>query len=332
LTAVYNAEAFLERSLRTLLAQTYRDFEALVIDDGSEDGSAAVVETLAESDSRIRLIRQANAGVSGALNRGLGEARGELIALLDHDDLWHPTKLERQIEALDRDHRVGFVGCYSTLVDEEGRSVGWRFGSSAHGDVYRRMLFCDLVAGGSVALVRRAAFEQAGSFDPAPEIAGRSDWDMWLRIARSWHYASVDDSLVGYTRSPRNYSRDYPKMLAAGEAVLAKAAASDPGLDPATVDRALARDAFGIFCLCIADGEVAAARTCMRRSLSLSWRPVVLSPKRWGGVLGLALASLLPRAVFDRLWGIVARFSFGLGYRQSFLASASARKIPSARP
>lgn len=330
-TAAYNAEAFLERTLRTLLTQTYGDFESIVVDDGSTDRSAEIVERLALGDPRVRLIRQDNGGVAAALNRGLDAARGELVAFLDHDDLWHPTKLARQVEEIDRDPHVGLVGCYSTLVDPQGRGVGWRFGSPAHGDVYREMLFCDLIAGGSVALARRAAIEAVGGFDPAPEIAGRSDWDMWLRIARSWRVRSVDATLVGYTRSERNYSRDYQKMLDAGRAVLAKAAAGDANLDDRTLQRAAARDAYGIFCLCLADAQVEAARACLIRSLALSWRPVVLAPKRWIGVAGLALATVLPRDVFAGIWRTVVRFRFGPGSRRFDRGPGAAETAVSSR-
>lgn len=317
-TAAYNGEQFLERTLRSLQAQSFRDFEALVIDDGSTDGSAAIVESFARRDPRIRLLRQQNEGIAKALNHGVREARGELIAFLDHDDLWHPDKLVRQVREFDRSDAVGLVGCYSTLIDEDGRNLGWRFGTSAKGDVYREMLSCDLVGGGSVALLRRAAVDEVGFFDSDPRISGRSDWDMWLRIVRSWEYVGIEEVLVGYTRCPTNYSRDYEKMLAAGEAVLAKAAAIDPEIDSATLERALARDAFGILCLCLADGAFAEGRACLRRSLSFSWAPVLSSPRRWGGVFALAAATLLPRALFDRLWGAVARWAFGFRFRERF--------------
>ena len=319
ITTVHNAASFLEPTLRSLLAQTFRDFEAIVVDDGSTDASAALVEHLAAGDSRIHLIRQANAGVADALNRGLVESRGQFIAFLDHDDLWHPGKLARQVELLERDETVGFVGCYSALLDAGHRHLGWRFGHAAQGNVYRRMLFCDLVAGGSVVLVRRTAFEQAGCFDHAPEIEGRSDWDQWLRLSRSWNYAMVEEPLVGYTRRPSNYSSDYQRMIQAGEAVLTKAAACDPNLDGQTIRRALSRDAFGIFCLCFADREPEEARKILRRSGSLSWRPVLLSPKRWVVLLLFALSSPLPQDAFERLWRVVARTAFKLTPGQAFM-------------
>jgi glycosyltransferase involved in cell wall biosynthesis len=179
---VYNAENFLKPTIQSLLTQTYQNFEAIIVDDGSKDASMEIVERLAASDQRIRIFRQKNTGVAGALNRGLQESRGEFIAFLDHDDLWKADKLARQLACFEMDESLGLVGCYSALIDSCGTCLGWRFGTAASGNVYRRMLFCDLVAGGSVAMVRKTAFEQSGHFDSALEIQGRSDWDQWIRI------------------------------------------------------------------------------------------------------------------------------------------------------
>jgi len=319
ITAVFNAESFLEPTLRSLLAQTFRDFEAIIIDDGSQDSSIELIEQMAGNDARIRVFRQANSGIAGALNRGLQESRGALIAFLDHDDLWQPDKLACQVECLDRDETVGFVGCYSALINPEGRCLGWRFGTAAWGDVYRRMLFCDLVAGGSVPLVRKEAFEEAGPFDPSPELQGRTDWDQWIRLSRCWKYATVEKTLVGYTRRSSNFSRDFQRMADAGKAVLSKAAVSDPDFDQRTLQRAQARDTFGIFCMGFADGEISSIGSLLRQSLSLSWRPVLLSPRRLL-VVGLFLvAKILPNALFRRFWQLVARVTFRLNPGEPFL-------------
>ncbi|WP_299464586.1 glycosyltransferase family A protein [uncultured Gimesia sp.] len=322
ITAVYNAEHFLANTLRSLLGQTYEDFEAVVIDDGSSDASLEIVERFAADDDRIRVFSQANSGVAGALNRGLRESRGEFIAFLDHDDLWKPEKLALQLDCFERDESLGFAGCYSALVNPDGHCLGWRFGSAASGDVYRKMLFCDLVGGGSVAMVRRAAFDQAGLFDPRPEIRGRSDWDQWIRIARSCTFATVEKTLVGYTRGASNYSRDYRQMVRAGAAVLAKAALGDPDLDTRTLVRARARDTFGIFCMAFADGEFGSASGLLRQSISFSWRPLMFSPRRLLVVALFLVAKITPRARFEALWRWVASAVFGLTPGEPFLIDA----------
>jgi glycosyltransferase involved in cell wall biosynthesis len=305
--------------LRSLLAQTYSDFEAIIVDDASNDASVKLVERIAADDARIRIFRQAHTGVAGALNHGLRESRGELVAFLDHDDLWHPDKLARQVACLDKDESVGFVGCYSALIDTEGRNLGWRFGTAASGKIYRSMLFRDVIAGGSVPLVRKTAFEQAGLFDHSVEIQGRSDWDQWIRIARSCKYAMVEEILVGYTRRSSNFSRNYQQMLEAGSAVIHKNAPSDLMLDRKSLARALARDSFGIFCIAFADGEIASSGRILRRSLALSWSPVLLSPRRLLVVALFLAAKILPHAQFYKFWRFTAPVVFGLTPGEAFL-------------
>lgn len=312
ITTLYNAESFLSATLRSLLAQTFTDYEAIIVDDGSTDGSADLARRLTVDDPRFRVIQQPNQGYPRAVNRGLAESRGTFVAFLDHDDLWRADKLERQLQCFERNPNVGFVGCYSALLDPNLRCTGWRFGSPEYGSVYSTMVFCDLVAGGSVPLVRRQALEQAGLFDPAPEVLGRSDWDQWLRLSRHAEFAMVEEVLVGYTRRASNFSADYRRMIDAGEAVLAKASTADPSLDAATLRRARARDAFGIFCLCLADGQFDDAAHILRHSLSIAWAPVLLAPRRWGVLSLFLLARAIPERIYTRIWRSVARTMFGI--------------------
>lgn len=325
ITTVYNAEPFLEATLGSLLAQTFTEFEAIVVDDGSTDGSAAIVARLADRDPRIRLIRQRNAGYSRAANRGLEAARGELIGFLDHDDLWRPEKLQRQVERLDRDPRAGLVSCLSALVDDRGRCTGWRFGARAEGDVYRDMRFCDLVAGGSVPLIRADVLERCGGVDPDPQVLGRSDWEFWLRVSRHTRFTTVPEVLVGYARRPENMSGDYQRMVDAGAAVLDKAAAIDPELRGDTLRRARARDGFGVFCLAFADGQTGQAAEILRRSWSISPAPVLKSPRRWAILVLFALARVLPSPMYRPLWAIAARTMFGVRPGEPFLGGPAGR-------
>jgi glycosyltransferase involved in cell wall biosynthesis len=310
LIAAFNAAAFIEATLESALGQTFGDFEVLVIDDGSRDDTADVVRRVAASDPRLRLIVQENRGLSGTRNRGIAEAHGSLIAFLDHDDLWHPEKLALQVALLDARPRTAVVSCHSALIDTEHRCLGWRFGGDANGDVYAEMLVWDIVSGGSVTLVRRDALEAVGPFDETLLI--REDWDMWIRLARRYEFATVPRVLVGYTRSAASSSRDYERLAEEGVRVLDKARRDDPGFDDARYRFCLARDLFATASFCAVDGHTALAWRYVGRSLALTPAPVVRSPRRVALVGVLGLRTILPRGAFQRVFAWLNRLSFQL--------------------
>ena len=322
LVAAYNSERFLERTLHSALAQTFTDFEVLVVDDGSSDGTAALVRDMMVRDARLRLIVQANQGLSASHNRGIAESRGELIAFLDHDDLWHPEKLAAQVACFDADPRVGVVSCYSEILDDDGRSAGWRLGGDANGDVYAEMLEWDMVSGGSVVLVRRSALDAAGPFDTTLRI--RDDWDMWIRLARRVHFATVPRTLVGYTRRPSNESRDAVRMADEGRRVLAKAAADDPSLSRSLLRTHEARDLVAVTSFCTIDGQTALAWRYLIASLRCSPLPVLRSPKRWGLVAALMLQTILPRGLYVAIVGLVSSWLWASRAGRPFLDEGTA--------
>src|SRR5437868_3696326 len=123
LVPAYNAEATLAESLRSALASSYSNLEVVLVDDGSTDATIAVAEAFARDDGRVRLFRQPHGGVSAALNFGFDQIRGDLVARLDSDDLWHPTKLEKQVELMTADPAVGLTYTFVRYVDASGRVV-----------------------------------------------------------------------------------------------------------------------------------------------------------------------------------------------------------------
>jgi glycosyltransferase involved in cell wall biosynthesis len=197
LLAVKDGEPWVERAIASVLEQTFRDFELLVVDDGSTDGTAAIAE--GTGDPRVRVIRnERNIGQVPSLNRGLREARGEYIARLDHDDWCLPTRLERQVEVLDRDASVGLVGCWLRLVDAEGRPVG---AMHATLDSFVEFLYATLVmrvlVSHPAAMYRREPVLEAGGYD---ETTGPSeDKDLWRKLAlRRIEARIVPEELVVY--------------------------------------------------------------------------------------------------------------------------------------
>ena len=120
---VYNAEGFVEAAARSILDQTFTDLELIAVDDGSTDGSGAILDRLAAADPRLRIVRRPNTGVTGALNDGLAAARAPLIARMDADDVSAPTRLEKQLAYLDAHPDIGLLGCAWTTCPADGRRI-----------------------------------------------------------------------------------------------------------------------------------------------------------------------------------------------------------------
>jgi glycosyltransferase involved in cell wall biosynthesis len=292
----YQSESRIGRTLARLRKQTFSEFEIVVVNDGSTDETARLVRQAMAADARIRLVEQRNAGIAAARNRAIEESHGEIVAFLDDDDLWHPQKLELQLARLDGIRDAAVVTCFSALVDHQGQLLGWQFGGMSEGDVYREMLEWDMVSGGSVALVRRSALEESGGFDTS--LPDRADWDLWIRLARRHAFACVPRILVGYTRRAGSVSRTYERMAEHGRRVLAKARLDDPSISDRDYDAFLARDLFGVACLCLTDEEYSAAWRFLSRAFRRSPRMVLARPRRLGVMWMLALASVLPARVY----------------------------------
>lgn len=118
----YNSITYLPATLDSVLRQTFADFEVFIVDDGSSDNTAAWGSQI--QDRRVQLMTQANQGTCAARNTGIALAQGEYIAFLDADDLWHPTKLAKQVRYLDEHPEVGLVYTWTALIDPEGRPTG----------------------------------------------------------------------------------------------------------------------------------------------------------------------------------------------------------------
>jgi glycosyltransferase involved in cell wall biosynthesis len=190
----YNRADLLPRALESVLAQTFRDFELLVVDDGSTDSTAELVKKY--SDSRIRLLSQpSNMGVSAARNRGLREARGELVAFIDSDDEWLSRKLEEQVSFFrEAENDVGLVYCGSWTTGDPGgerRDVPrWE------GELGEILTLSNPIHATSGVMVRRNVVKEVGFFDE--EIPAIEDFDYWTRIARRYRVGSMEEVLVRY--------------------------------------------------------------------------------------------------------------------------------------
>lgn len=191
---LYNKALHIERALRSVLAQSFQDFEIVVVNDGSIDGSAAVVEGI--SDSRIRLIHQANAGVSVARNRGVAESRYELVAFLDADDEWLPEFLESVAVAVQRDPEVGVVFTNLRLSSVEKPWLPLCRGGRLE-DYFVFFVACrGHGMSSSSVLIKKDVLQRVGGF-PLHQTHGE-DIDTWARLAWEVPIAYVPEVLVVY--------------------------------------------------------------------------------------------------------------------------------------
>jgi glycosyltransferase involved in cell wall biosynthesis len=233
----FNAAAFIERTIDSVLTQGFDDLEVIVVDDGSSDDTGDVVSALGAS---VTLVPGPGRGVSSARNAGVRLSKGEYIAFMDHDDLWEPGKLRRQVEALDADPRAGLVFTQARLV--EGGTLTRVFpeipdDGSFIDKAYENLVHENYVPMSSV-MVRRDALpglDGAGPFDP--ELHLSEDWDLWLRIAERHKIVFIPEPLTRYVIVPGRATERIADMRLEDLAVFLKQIQANPWLESSDAKR-----------------------------------------------------------------------------------------------
>ena len=199
---VFNGASALRDAIDSVLAQTHQNFEILVIDDGSSDGSAKVARDV--GDPRITVQSFANGGISTARNRGIALARGEYLSFLDHDDLWSPDKLQSQIAALEANPQAGVAYSFTYHTDAEGNVLHRGFEEIVEGDVLEALFVRFLLQCGSNGLVRRQDCEAVDGFDDSLFLS--EDYDFYIRLAERCQFALVPEHQIFYRSYPESAS------------------------------------------------------------------------------------------------------------------------------
>ncbi len=234
LMPTYNRACYVGHAIRSVLQQTFGDFELLVLDDGSTDDTETVVRAI--TDPRVRYVRCPHRGISATLNTGVRLARGRYIARLDSDDEWLPEMLATETAVLAVQPEVGLVYARAQAMDAAGHPLAITRGYPLRfpDDALRSMLVDDSTCNIAV-VVRRTCLDQAGLFDEA--FLAHEDWDMWLRVACRSRFAFVDAVLARFRLHDANLTGPasplFTQLLETRPRVLDKAFA-DPNLPPAS--------------------------------------------------------------------------------------------------
>ena len=221
---VYNGEKTIKETIKSVLNQTFTDFELIVVDDGSQDSTLEVLDSI--KDSRLKVLSFPNLGVSASRNRGLERATGEFISFLDADDLWTPDKLEAQLKALQENPQADVAYSWSDWIDESGQFLRAGGHITVNGNAYEKLLVRDFVESGSNPLIRRQALDEVGGFDQS--VTPAEDWDMWLRLAARYQFVTVPYPQILYRISPNSASFNVWKMEAGSLKVIERNFAQAP--------------------------------------------------------------------------------------------------------
>ncbi|MDQ2094939.1 glycosyltransferase family 2 protein [Rhodalgimonas zhirmunskyi] len=287
----YNAAVTLSETLESLMAQTFRDMEIVVVDDGSTDKTAQIAQFYVRRDPRIRVVNQINRGLAGARNSGIAAARGEVIGFCDADDLWRPEKLATHIAHLKASPEVGLSYSGSALIDEDSRLLGHAQRPRLHRVNAAHVFKRNPIGNGSAPVIRRAVLD-AIAWRPATETL--RDWvfdetfrqsediECWLRIAllTDWIIEGVPGLLTEYRVNSTGLSANVSAQLASWERMVAKLRPAAPSFFARHEATARAYQLRYLARRAISSGDGETALDHVTRAFTESRRPLIEEPLR----------------------------------------------------
>jgi glycosyltransferase involved in cell wall biosynthesis len=272
----FNAEQFLKATLASVQAQTYRNIEIILIDDGSTDSTGLILEEAAQEDPRVRVLHQANLGVAAARNRGLTEARGELIAPLDADDVWHPQYLALQVAQL-QNAASDVAVSYAWFVNIDANGMFTGCGSQNELRHKQEVLLAQMngnfIGNASSTVIRRKAIEKIGGYDVSLHARGAQgceDQALYIALAQNWNYTFVPKYLIAYRRHVGSMSQDHEKMVLSQALLLSDLHRLHPDLPGLSLYRAISTAYEGFLSTAIRRKQWRKVKEVINRCWSLS--------------------------------------------------------------
>lgn len=301
---VYGVEKYIGVTVQSVLEQTYKNFELLIVDDGSLDKSIEICQQF--TDPRIQIIRQENQGVCSARNTGIRHARGEYLAFLDGDDLWLPKKLEKHVEHLENSPAVGVSFSRSAFIDEAGEPLGIYQMPKLKEISPPLILRRNPIGNGSVPVIRREVFAaikyQDCYFDE--QLRHFEDVECWLRIAlkTDWKIEGIPEALTLYRVNSKGASTNLVKQIEDLEKVLEKTRSYAPDLIAQYGNAAKAYELRKLSRWAVRLKAAPTAVEMAHQALSVHWRIILEEPRRTFLTLAAAYSLyLLPRSLYCQM-------------------------------
>ena len=264
----YNVSKYIQEALVSLEKQTFTDFEVLIVDDGSTDDTADIVQKFCQQDSRFKLLQKPNGGLSSARNYGIRHSRGEYIALLDGDDVYHKDKLATHVARLYSRDDVGLVYSASRTIRDDGKPTFITLsGKPIHPNPLLALLCKNFVGHGSNAVFRRCLIDEVGGFDE--NLGSWEDVDLWLRIAamQKWRFFREKRVLCYYRVRPSGLSFNLVQMRNSGTIVIETAYQRSPELIKPMLPTVYAYMYRYLSRLCLQGGDMQTARDFIDQAL-----------------------------------------------------------------
>ena len=222
LMSCYNAEKWLDEAIQSVLNQTFKDLEFIIVDDGSKDNTLDIIKMHAARDGRIVILSKQHTGQQDSRNEGIRTAKGEWIAILDADDIFEPIKLEKQITAAVKNKNLVFIGTGCTIIDESGRKLKTYGYPASNVALQRNLRTARKFPPHSSAMFKRSVFQKLGGY--RKRISRAEDADLWLRLSEVGQLTCLKGSYVQIKRHPGQISHDENGMRQQLDARLATVA------------------------------------------------------------------------------------------------------------